>query len=53
MGNVHFESKPRHVTPQINCCRKMSTVMWVSTYIYGVSQEIAGKMFIFRVNVGM
>ena len=27
--------------------------MRVSTHIYGVSQEIDGKTFIFRVNLGM
>ena len=32
---------------------KMSTVLRVSTHIYGVSQEIDGKTFIFRVNLGM
>ena len=31
----------------------MSTVVRVSTHIYGVSKEIDGKMFIFRVNLGM
>ena len=31
----------------------MSTVLRVSTHIYGVSKEIDGKMFIFRVNLGM
>ena len=28
-------------------------VLRVSTHIYGVSQEIDGKMFIFKVNLGM
>ena len=51
--NVHFYSKPRHVTPQIDCLRKMSPVLRVSTHIYGVSKKIDGKMFIFRVNLGM
>ena len=32
---------------------KMSTVLRVSTHIYGVSKDIDGKMFIFRVNLGM
>ena len=31
----------------------MSTVLRVSTHIYGVSKEIDGKMFIFRVKLGM
>ena len=40
------------MTPQIDRLRKMSTVLSVSTHIYGISQEIDGKMFIFRVNLG-
>ena len=51
--NIHFSSKARHVTPQIDCLGKMSPVLRVSTHIYGVSQEIYGKTFIFRVNLGM
>ena len=47
MEIVHFSSKPRHVTPQINCLRKMSPVLRVSTNIYGISKEIDGKTFIF------
>ena len=39
--------------PQIDRLEKMSTVLRVSTHIYGVSQEIDGKMFIFRGNLGM
>ena len=50
---MHFESKPRHVTPQINHLGKMSPILGVSTYIFGVSKEIDGKMFILRVNLGM
>ena len=50
---MHFESTPRHVTPQIDRLKKTSTVLRVSTHIYGVSQEIDGKTFIFRVNLGM
>ena len=42
------------MTPQIDCLGKTSTVLRVSTHIYGVSrQEIDGKTFIFRVNLGM
>ena len=37
------------MTPQIDCLGKTSTVLRVSTHIYGVSKEIDGKMFIFRV----
>ena len=51
--NMHFSTKPRHVTPQIDRLGKMSTVLRVSTHIYGVSKEIDGKTFIFRVNLGM
>ena len=46
--HVHFSSKTRHVTPQINCLGKTSPVLRVSTHIYGVSQEIDGKTFIFQ-----
>ena len=48
MGNIHFSSKPRHVTPQIDCLRKMSPVLRVLTQIYGVCKEIDGKTFIFQ-----
>ena len=41
------------MTPQINRLGKTSTVLRVSTQIYGVSQEIDGKTFIFRINLGM
>ena len=53
MENIHFSSKPRHVTPQINRLRKISPVLRVSTHIYGISKEIDGKMFIFQVILGM
>ena len=42
-----------HVTPQINRLGETSTVLRVSTDIYGVCKEIDGKMVIFRVNLGM
>ena len=48
MGNIHFSSKLRHVTPQIDCLRKMSSVLKVSTYVYGVSKEIDGKHSFFK-----
>ena len=51
--HCHFSSKPRHVTPQIDRLGNTSPVLRVSTHIYGVSQEIVKKMFIFRVNLGM
>ena len=41
------------MTPQINHLGKTSTVLRVSTHIYEVSKEKDGKMFIFRVNLGM
>ena len=43
MGNIHFESTPRHVTPQINCLGKTSPVLRVSIHIYGISMEIDGE----------
>ena len=49
---MHFESKPRHVRPQIDCLGKQ-TLFWGFQHIYGVSKEIDGKTFIFRVNLGM
>ena len=36
---MHFSSKPRHVTPQINRLGKMSSILMVSTYIYSVAQR--------------
>ena len=53
MGKHSFSIKPRHVTPQIGHLGKMITVLRVSTHIYGVAQEIDGKLFIFQVNLGM
>ena len=41
------------MTPQIDHLGKMSSVLRVSTHIYGVSKEIDRKTFIFRVNLGM
>ena len=41
------------MTPQIIRLGKTSTVLRVSTDIYGVSMEIDGKTFIFRLNLGM
>ena len=46
MEKVHFLSKPRHVTPQIDHLTKMSFVLRVSTHIYSISKEIDGKTFI-------
>ena len=47
---MYFSTKPRHVTPQIDCLGKMNTVLRVSTHIYWVPHEIDGKTFIFTVN---
>ena len=44
--NMHFSTKPRHMTPQIDRPGEMSTVLRVSTHIFGVSIEIDGKTFI-------
>ena len=53
MEDIHFSRKPRHVTPQIDHLGKTSPVLRVSTYIYGVSQEIDGKTFMYQLNLGM
>ena len=41
------------MTPQIDCLGKMIPVLRVSTHIYGVSEEVDEKTFIFRINLGM
>ena len=41
------------MTHQIDHLGKLSHVLRVSTHIYGLFKEIDGKMFIFRVNLGM
>ena len=53
MENAHFSSKPKNVTPQINCLGKVITVLRISIHIYSVSKGIGWKMFIFPVNLGM
>ena len=40
------------MTPQIDHLGKTSTVLRVSTHIYVDFEEIDGKMFILRVNLG-
>ena len=50
---MNFSTKPRHVTPQINCLGETSTVVRVSTHIYGVSKDIGRKTLIFQLNLGM
>ena len=42
-----------HVSPQIDCLRKTSPVLRVSTHIYDVSKDIGGKTCIFQLNLGM
>ena len=39
------------MTPQIDRLRKTISVLRVSTHFYRVSQDIDGKIFIFRVNL--
>ena len=39
------------MTPQIGHLGKMIPVLGVSIHIYGVSEEIDGKMFIFMLHV--
>ena len=51
--NINLSTKPRHVTPQIDHLGKTGPVLRVSTHIYGISKKIDGKVFIFRVNLGM
>ena len=41
------------MTPQMDHLRKMSSVLRVSTHIFGVAQDIDEKTNIFRVNLGM
>ena len=41
------------MTSQNNRLGKTSPVLRVSTHIYGSSKKIDGKVFIFRVNLGM
>ena len=51
--NINFSTKPRHVTPQIDCLGETGTVLGVSTHIYGVSKDIGGKTLIFQLYLGM
>ena len=41
------------MTPQIDHLGKLNPTLKVSTHIYGVSKEIDGKIYIFRINLGM
>ena len=52
-GKCFFQSKPRHVTPQIDHLGKLSPVLRVSTHIDGASKKIDQNPCIFRVNLGM
>ena len=40
------------MTPQIDWLAETSTVLRVSTHMYGVCKEIDGKTFIFRIKPG-
>ena len=51
--NIHVQTKPRHVTPQIDSLGKTSPVLRVSIHIYRVSKELDVKTFILRVNIGL
>ena len=53
MGKCLFLSKPRHMMLKSIISEKTSTVLRVSTHIFGVSKEIDRKTFIFRVNINM
>ena len=53
MGKHSFERKHRHVTSQIDRLGKMIPLLRVSIHIYGVFEQIDGKMFILRENLGM
>ena len=50
---MNFSTKPRHASAQIDWLGETSTVLRVSTHIYGVFEETDWKMCIFRVNLGM
>ena len=41
--NIHFSTKPRHVTPQIDGLVEMNPVLMVSSHISGNSNEIDEK----------
>ena len=41
------------MTPQIDRLGKPSTILRVSTHIYGIFEKIDGKTSIFQVNLGM
>ena len=51
--NIHFLSKPRHVTPQIDYLGKLSPVLQIPTPIYAVAKQIGGKTCIFKLNLVM
>ena len=53
MENIHFSSKPRYVTPQMDHLRKMNPgAEGFNRHIWRF-KEIDGKIFIFQVNLGM
>ena len=45
---MHFSTKPRHVTPQIDRLGKMNPLLMVTIHISDTSMEIDGKTFIFE-----
>ena len=51
--NINFSSKPRHMTPQIDCLGETNPLPMVTTHISGIFKEINGKTFIFEVNLAM
>ena len=54
MGNRSFVSKPRHVTPKIDCLGNSSPVYRVITHIYRISKGInKWENIHFHVNLGM
>ena len=52
-GKHSFLNKPRYVTPQIQLSRKNDPCSEDFNTNFGVSKEIDGKTFIFKVNLSM
>ena len=49
-----FQTKPRHVTPQINCLSKTWALFWGFQHTFmGILWRYMGKHSFFRVNLGM
>ena len=52
--NIHFTTKPSHVTPQIDSSWQIWALFWGSQHtFYSVCKDIGRKMFIFQLNLGM